>query len=368
MPSALSRARSALVRTLASERGLTIVEIDALTYRRVRHGAGFAYRDGNGKAIRNGAELARLKSLAMPPAYADVRYAAEARAHLQAVGTDAAGRLQYRYHPQWTEVREAIKARRLARLVHALPGIKRAIAKELGGCDCTADFAAAAVVHLVDLAALRAGSESYARDHGTRGASTLLKSNVRVQGRSVRLQFKAKGGKAVTRQVTDARLAAALAKLQALPGRRLFQHLGTDGQVHVMRASDVNAFLRKVPGLRISLKDFRTLVGSRGVLEALAGMPAGTSQRARRSQLRSAVVEVAEQLANTPAVCRKSYVQAAVVNAFEAGELSRMARPPRSALKQAELVARLVGRRARKPRTRPVKRADNPVAPPPRAA
>jgi DNA topoisomerase-1 len=364
----MSPARSALVRTLAKEKGLVIVGIDTLTHRRVRRGAGFSYCDGNGRAIRDRTELARLKSLAMPPAYVEVRYATDASAHLQAVGTDAAGRLQYRYHPQWTEVREAVKARRLARLAHALPAIKRAIAKELGGSDCTADFAAAAVVHLVDIAAIRAGGESYAREHGTRGASTLLKSNVRVRGQSVVLQFTAKGGKAVTKQVRNARLAAALAKLQELPGRRLFQYLGTDGLVHAMRANDVNAFLRRVAGQRISLKDFRTLVGSRGVLEALAGTPAGSSQRARRSQLRSAVTEVAERLANTPTVCRKSYVHAAVVTAFEEGQLSRMRKPPRSALKQAELLARLVVRQPQKPNRRSAKRDDSPAAPPPRAA
>jgi DNA topoisomerase-1 len=360
----MSSARPALIRTLAREKGLVIVGIDALTHRRVRRGTGFSYCDGNGEAIRNRADLVRLKSLAMPPAYVDVCYAPEATAHLQAVGTDAAGRVQYRYHPQWTEVREAVKARRLARLAHALPALKQAIAKELGRCDCTADFAAATVVHLVDLAAMRAGGESYAREHGTRGASTLLKSNVKVQGRSVVLQFKAKGGKAVTTRVRNARLATALAKLQELPGRRLFQYLGTDGLVHAMRASDVNLFLRRVAGRRISLKDFRTLVGSRGVLEALAGTQPGPSRRARRSQLRSAVVGVAERLANTPTVCRKSYVHDAVMTAFEEGQLSCMRKPPRSAVKQAEVLARLVARRAQKPnRRRSAKRNDSPAVP-----
>jgi DNA topoisomerase-1 len=116
--------------------------------------------------------------------------------------------------------------------------------------------------------------------------------------------------------------------------------------LRTVRASDVNSFLCTVAGRRISLKDFRTLVGSSGVLEALAAMPAGASQRARRSQLRDAVVEVAEELANTPTVSRKSYVHASIVAAFEDGTLSRLRKAPRSAVKKAELLARLVARQA----------------------
>jgi DNA topoisomerase I len=342
----MARPYPAFVRTLARESGLILVGIDALTLRREPRGKGFCYRRDNGKSLRNTGELARLKSLAVPPAYIDVRYAADPKAHLQAIGTDAAGRLQYRYHPKWTEVREALKARRLGRLARSLPDIKRAVAKGLACEECTAEFAIAAIVHLVSLTAIRAGGESYAKERGTRGASTLLKSNVKVRGRTVLLQFKAKGGKAVAKDVKDAKLATALTRLLDLPGRRLFQYRSPDGTLRSVRAGDVNGFLRTVAGRRISLKDFRTLVGSAGVLEALSAIPAGTSQRARRSQLRDAVIEVAEELANTPTVCRKSYVHAAVVEAFENGKLARLRKPPKSALQKAELLARLVARQA----------------------
>lgn len=340
----MPRPYPAFVRTLAKENGLVLVGIDTLTVRREPRGKGFCYRRENGKTVRDPGELARLKSLAMPPAYVDVRYATDAAAHLQAIGTDAAGRLQYRYHPKWTEVREALKARRLGRLARSLPDIKRAVAKGLACEDCTADFTIAAIVHLVDLTAIRAGGESYAKERGTRGATTLLKSNVKVRDREVLLQFKAKGGKPVSKEVKDARLAAALTRLLALPGRRLFQYRSPDGTLRNVRAGDVNTFLRTVTGRRISLKDFRTLVGSAGVLEALTAIPAGVSQRARRSQLRDAVIDVAEELANTPTVSRKSYVHAAVVAAFEDGTLARIRKAPRSAIKKAELLARLVAR------------------------
>jgi DNA topoisomerase-1 len=285
-----------------------------------------------------------MKALAVPPAYTDVRYAEDPSAHLQAVGTDAAGRLQYRYHPKWTEVREVLKARRLAGLAKALPDIQRAVAKALQAKEIDAAFAAAAVVHLVSRTAIRAGGEAYARERGTRGATTLLKSNVTLTEGLVRLQFKAKGGKPVVKEVRDIRLGAALQALMALPGRRLFQYRDAEGAVRPVRAGDVNAYLCGVAGRRLSLKDFRTLTASAAVLEVLAATEPASSGRARRSQLRTAVTAVAEDLANTPAVCRMSYVHEAVVTAFEQGALARLRKPMRSPIQKAEVLARIVAR------------------------
>lgn len=335
---------SRFVRGLADKLGLEIVGIDALTLKRVRSGKGFSYRHADGSPIRDPAELKRLKSLAVPPAYVQVCYAADPSAHLQAIGTDAAGRRQYRYHPKWTEIREAQKAQRLARLARALPDIKRAVAKGLACEDCTQAFTVAAIVHLVGLTSIRAGGESYARDSGTRGASTLLKSNVKLAGSEVVLSFRAKGGKAVSKTIRDARLRAALARLVELPGRRLFQYRADDGACRPVRAAEVNQFLRDVTGRRISLKDFRTLTGSSAALMALSNVEPAASARGRRSQLRSVVGDVAEELANTPTVCRTSYVHGAVVAAFEQGKLARLRKPPRSAARTAEMLARLVSR------------------------
>lgn len=335
---------SRFVRGLADRLGLSIVGIDALTLKRLRQGKGFSYRHADGTPIRDRAELTRLKSLAVPPAYVEVCYAADPSAHLQAIGTDAAGRRQYRYHPKWTEVREAQKAQRLARIARALPDIKRAVAKGLACEDCTQAFAVAAIVHLVGLTSIRAGGESYARDSGTRGASTLLKSNVKLGRGQVALSFTAKGGKAVSKTIRDARLCAALARMIELPGRRLFQYRAEDGTCRPVRAAEVNQFLRAVAGRRISLKDFRTLTGSSAALAALTNVEPAASERGRRSQLRSVVGDVAEELANTPAVCRTSYVHGAVVAAFEQGKLARLRKPPRSAAGAAEMLAKLVSR------------------------
>jgi DNA topoisomerase-1 len=336
----------ALIARLAKENGLIIVSPQALDVRRQRCGKGFAFVTASGQFLRDAAEIARLKALAVPPAYVNVRYAHDAAAHLQAVGEDAAGRLQYRYHPNWTEVRETLKAQRLKRLAEALPGIRRALGRCLASKTIDLQFAAASVVELVARTAIRAGGEEYAREHGTRGATTLLKSNVRLgSDRKVTLTFKAKGGKPFSREVRCKRLHRAIARLLSLPGRRLFQFTDGDGVVRQIRASDVNAFLRSTAGKRISLKDFRTLIASAGALQVLANTPPGESAASRRRQIRNTVVEIAEELANTPAVCRTSYVHRAVVAAFEAGSLKGVAKKrARSPIAQADALTRLVAR------------------------
>jgi DNA topoisomerase-1 len=235
----MSKSQRNFVEAVAREKGLTIVGPEALTVRRQRCGTGFCFRFESGALLRDPHEIARLKALAVPPAYTDVRNAEDSSAHLQAVGTDAAGRLQYRYHAKWPEVREALKARRLAGLAKALPGIQRGMAKALQAKEVDAAFAAAAVVHLVSRTAIRAGGEAYVREHGTRGTTTLLKSNVTLAEGLVTLQFKAKGGKPVVKEVRDIRLRAALQTLMALPGRRLFQYRDAEGVVHPVRAGSM---------------------------------------------------------------------------------------------------------------------------------
>lgn len=335
--------RKTLAARIAEEKGLRMAAPQDLVLRRQRCGKGWLFLKESGARVDDKAEIARLRALAVPPAYRDVRYAADPAAHLQAVGTDAAGRLQYRYHPRWAEVREALKARRLAGMARALPAIRRAIGRKLGNAECDRDFAAAAVVELVSLTAIRAGREEYAKERGTRGASTLLKSNVRLGEGAVALHFKAKGGKTVSKEVRDARFAAVVGRLLELPGRRLFQYRDGDA-VRTVRAPEVNRFLQDVTGRRVSLKDFRTLVASTAALDLLAGTEPAESERKRRSQVREAVTSIAEELANTPAICRKSYVHEAVVSAFEAGALAKVSKPRRSAVAKAEALARIVAR------------------------
>ncbi len=343
---AMHRRREARgAQTLAKRLGLRLIAADALTIRRRRCGKGWTYLDPDNRVIRERATVQRLARLAVPPAYADVLYAEDPAAHLQAVGRDAAGRLQYRYHPDWEKVREIRKARRLARLADVLPRIRRSVAQHLSGDAPTREFASAAVIELVARSAIRPGTESYARLRGTRGAATLLKSNVTIYGESITLTFRSKGGKTTVKEVSAPRLATAIALLRELPGRRLFQYRAASGDVRHVTAHEVNAFLREIAGVHISLKDFRTLLASASVLETLAHIEPAASERQRRKQVLAAVRVAADDLHNTPAICRKSYVNGTVVAAFEEGVLDRFSqtlKECRSPLRRAQVLAKII--------------------------
>lgn len=281
----------------------------------------------------------------MPPAYTDVRYSPDPTSHLQAVGRDAAGRIQYRYHPSWEEVRERRKASRLARFAEKLTTIRRAVSRDLGAPLGSRALACAGVIELVSLTAIRAGEEAHARVRGTRGATTLLKSNLRPDGDRLLLSFRGKGGRRIVCEIADPRLQSVVTGLMQLPGRRLFQYRDEDGTVRPVRAGGVNAYLKAVAGVPVSLKDFRTLVASAGVLEALARSEPATNARARNAQILAAIGEAADTLKNTPTVCRKSYVLSAVVTAFEDGTLARFAgalRRCRSPARRAAILADLI--------------------------
>lgn len=329
---------------LLRQLGLRYITVEELTIRRRRNGGGFVYVNGNGRPLRDKRVLYRLKRLAVPPAYEDVLYAADPHAHLQAIGRDAAGRAQYRYHADWEKVRELRKARRLARLAEALPKIRAWVSRHLGDRAPSRERAIAAVIDLVALTALRPGSESYAKEHGTRGAATLLKSNFRIAGDRVSLRFIGKGGKAIEKEVRSAKLAMALRRLGALPGPRMFQYRNRDGAVLTLRRRDVNAALREIAGRAVSLKDFRTMIACSNALTQLAGMEPKPSERGRRRQLLATMRAVAAELANTPAVCRRSYVHAAVVEAFESGALRRAGRGRISAAARERLLAKVLAR------------------------
>jgi DNA topoisomerase I len=336
-------------RTLARKLDLKMVRPDALVWTRKRSGRGFVYFGKTGRRIRDKAIVARLNALAVPPAYAEVNYAADPRAHLQATGRDAAGRLQYRYHPDWEKVREERKAHRLAQFVEALPRIRRHVRRCLSDANCSREFALAAVIELVASSSIRAGSEEYAKQHRTRGAATLLKSNLKVIDGKMSLSFRAKGGKHVQREVVSAPLAAAIEVLQALPGKRLFQYRDDAADVRTIRARDVNAHLQEIAGTAITLKDFRTLCASAAVLEELAKTEPASSVSARKKQVLEAVRSAADELTNTVAVCRKSYVHQAVVDAFESGVLEDYAdalKSARSPAKREQVLADVIASRS----------------------
>jgi DNA topoisomerase I len=337
------RTRAGHTSAILQELGLHHVTVGQLALRRRRNGKGFMYLGPNGRPLRDQRTLYRLKRLAVPPAYEDVCFAVDPQAHLQAVGRDSAGRMQYRYHPDWEKVREIRKARRLARLVPLLPKIRAWVSRHLRDAEPTRDFALAAMIELVGCTALRAGSETYAQQNGTRGAATLLKTDVAIKAGRITLRFRGKGGKTIEKTVSSQRLARALTKLLTLPGKRLFQYRAEDGTVCPLRRRDVNADLRSIAGGRIVLKDFRTMIASSQALEQLAALEPKSSERGRRRQVLATMRAVAEDLANTPAICQRSYVHAAVVSAFESGTLMRLAqRTPGSSRGRELILAKVI--------------------------
>jgi DNA topoisomerase I len=336
---------AATVESLAQGHGLKLGDQTGLTIRRIKRGKGYSFIRANGTPIRQVGTIKRLNSMAVPPAYREVRYSADPASHLQAVGIDAAGRLQYRYHADWEKVREHRKAHRLARLVAALPKIRRNVSMHLSGDEPTREFALSAVIELIARTAIRPGNESYARLNGTRGATTLLKSNVTLEDDSLVLTFKAKGGKATRKECDAAKLVRAIGILRTVPGKRMFQYRDKSGTVRAVSTSTVNAFLREIAGIKISLKDFRTLMASAVVLESLSRISPVASERGRRKQVLDAVRAAADELSNTPAICRKSYVHDTIVTAFEDGILERFAatmKGYRTQAKREALLAQVV--------------------------
>lgn len=300
---------------------LVHVTRDALTITRRRAGRSFCYRDVDGKLICDPEVKARIKALGIPPAWQEVRIAAEPSAHIQALGRDAAGREQYIYHPGWEEKRTARKRRHLSLLMTALPAVRRRVARDLNAEAGSPALALAIAVALIDRAALRVGREKYLKTSGTRGAGTLYSGDVRVKGGHVAMRFPAKSGKAARYDIADRRLAEAVRRIKGLAGRRLLLYRGEDGETRPITGEMINAYLAEAAGSHVTAKDFRTLHASAMAGEELAGMQRARSPAARRRQVAAVTRNVAEMLRNTPAISRKSYIAPCLVELFEAGEL-----------------------------------------------
>jgi DNA topoisomerase-1 len=294
-----------------------------LTITRRRSGKGFSYFDGDGERVTDQQTLVRIRSLAIPPAYADVRIAADPRAHLQAVGRDEAGRIQHRYHPDWDKVRERRKLKRLKCLIDALPKLRAAIASDLRDRRLSREKALACAAAMIDRCHIRVGNETYAKANGSHGASTLLKRHVTITGSRIALAFKGKSGKQIACANEDAALARALTRLMTLKGRRLFQYRREDGTVAEVRAGDINAYLKNVSGLPVSSKDLRMLAANAAAAELLLAGEVVATETGRKRQLADIMRAISERLVNTPAVVRKSYVHEIVVRAYATGRLKR---------------------------------------------
>ncbi|MBD5633177.1 MAG: DNA topoisomerase IB [Candidatus Eremiobacteraeota bacterium] len=297
--------------------GLRYVNDTTPGFRRKRTRGGFTYYDAAGRRITAADEIARIKALAIPPAYEDVWICPLAHGHVQATARDARGRKQYRYHKRWREVRDANKYESTVAFAKALPAIRERVAADMAGSEMTRDKVLATVVKLLEETLIRIGNETYARDNDSYGLTTLRARHVKVEGeKRIRLKFRGKSG--VEHAITgeDRRLAKTIKRCRDLPGEMLFSYIDDAGEAQPVRSEDVNEYLREISGGDFSAKDFRTWAATVGcALELERAGPAGTVAEAKQN-LKSACTATAKKLGNTPTVCRNSYVHPAVVETY----------------------------------------------------
>jgi DNA topoisomerase-1 len=295
----------------AEKAGLRYVCDEAPGIRRVRAGKAFRYLDADGRPVRDARTLARIRALAVPPAWREVWISPREDGHLQATGRDARGRKQYRYHRRWREVRDQTKYGRMLAFARRLPRIRRRVHEDLAAPGLPREKVLAAIVHLLESTRMRVGNEEYARQNASFGLTTLRGHQVRVRGRRVAFRFRGKSGVRHDIELADARLARIVRHMHELPGQELFRYVDDAGESRPIESAHVNAYLREAAGAGFTSKDFRTWAGTVLAARALA----------ETADVKQAIERVAKALGNTQAVCRKSYVHPAILECHADGSL-----------------------------------------------
>jgi DNA topoisomerase-1 len=286
--------------------------------RRLRKAHRFLYQDAQGQVLADPAALKRIESLGIPPAWTDVWICPDPDGHVQAVGYDARGRKQYRYHPRWREVRDETKFEHMLVFGRVLPRIRQRVAADLRRHGLPRDKVLAALVRLMERSLARVGNPEYAKQNDSFGLTTLRHDHVRVAAGRIELDFRGKAGVHHHKVISDPLLARILRNCQDLPGAELFQYVDADGALHRISSEHVNAYLREVCGHHVTAKDFRTWAATNlAVLE----MALLREARPTRKGVVTVVKRVAGQLGNTPAVCRKSYIHPRVLASYLDGSL-----------------------------------------------
>lgn len=273
---------------------------------RQKRGRGFSYIAPDGTTIAGGVERQRLEALGVPPAYEDVWICPLHNGHLQATGRDVRKRKQYRYHMEWTAAQAETKFAGLVNFGDALPRIRRRVLRDLEGEAGEQSFALASAVALIDRTAMRVGHPDYARENGSYGALTLLGKHVRLDGNTIHLRFKAKGGKKVRRRMNDRTLARILTKINDLPGAEVLGWIDDQGTSHSLSSSGLNTYLCDASGTEgVTAKTFRTWTGTLAAYEVAEKAPATIKEMAQAA---------ADRLHNTPSIARSSYIHPAVID------------------------------------------------------
>jgi DNA topoisomerase-1 len=327
---------------LARSAGLHYVQDDTPGIRRIKRGDYFSYRNSRGK--KPAAETTeRISSLAIPPAWSDVWICPDERGHLQATGHDERGRKQYLYHADWDQARNRWKYHRTIDFARVLPRIREHVRRDLRKRNLSREKVLATVVDLLEKTLIRVGNDEYARDNGSYGLSTFEDRHVELNGSKFKFCFRGKSRQRHCIEVADRRLAKIVRSCRDLPGEQLFQYRDDQG-VHDITSTDVNDYLQRAAGAPFTAKDFRTWAATVHAARLLVAGQAAATPTAGNRTVREMIQEVARCLGNTPAVCRKSYIHPAVIDAYLAGRLHHTRR--RSPLSEAG-VLRLLRREAK---------------------
>jgi DNA topoisomerase I len=299
-------------------------EMPGISRKKVRNGWG--YWDAKGNRITDREEIDRLNKIALPPAYVDAWFCPSPHGHIQAIGYDAKGRKQYRYHTGFRAQQEAAKYDRCADFGRVLPLLRAQVERDLAGKPTARDTVLAAVVRLLDIGRIRVGNEAYAQSNKSFGATTLRNRHAKVVGSKLSLQYRAKSGVLRKLTLSDKGLLRVVRRVQDLPGQNLFQYLNDDGTICPVGSADVNAYIKEATGEDFTAKHFRTWSASVIALEQVIAAPAGGP----RLKLTDMLAPVADALGNTPAIARKSYVHPRVLAFCDAtvglGKLPRTTR------------------------------------------
>jgi DNA topoisomerase I len=307
----------------AKAAGLRYVSDTRPGIQRKRHGKSFRYIDPTGAPVRDQETLARIKSLAIPPAWTDVWICPNPNGHLQATGRDARGRKQSRYHPRWREVRDETKYSRMKIFGELLPAIRQQVERDLALAGLPREKILATIVRLLETTFIRVGNAEYARENHSYGLTTLRNKHVDVNGSRVSFNFKGKSGKQHSIDLQDRRLARIVQRCLDLPGYELFQYLDEDGAHHSVDSADVNDYLREITSQNFTAKDFRTWAGSVLACTMLQEFVTFASETEAKKNVVSAIEQVAARLGNTPSVCRKCYVHPAVLECYLDGAMAK---------------------------------------------
>jgi len=300
----------------AEAAGLRYVNADGPGISRRRAGKGFTYIGVDSKPVRNKATLERIAALVIPPAWTNVWICPLANGHIQAVGRDARGRKQYRYHARYREIRDENKFGRMLAFGAGLPKIRRRVAKDLALPELPERKVIAAIVRLLDETCIRVGNEEYAKANKSYGLTTLKDRHVRFHGDSLQLQFRGKSNQDHDVTLKDRRLAKIVKQCQDLPGQELFQYKLENGKYAKVDSTDVNDYLREITGQDFTAKDFRTWHGSGLTARQLVELGPAQSETEAKRNIAAAVKATASRLGNRPAACRKYYVHPAVFEGY----------------------------------------------------